>query len=88
MKVVAGKVTPATGYHQWFPKQEPQESLVYPWLPEGLDPGRIEPPGFRGVAGGGIGMGQEAAGQMGTSVCLQQPGPGKDIPNQTPDQTD
>ena len=32
--------------------------------------------------------GQEAAGQMGTSICPQQPGPRKDIPHQALDQTD
>ena len=32
--------------------------------------------------------GQEAAGQMGTSVCLQQPGHREDIPHHTPDWTD
>ena len=32
--------------------------------------------------------GQEAAGDMGTFVCLQQPGPGEDVPHQAPDQTD
>ena len=49
---------------------------VCPWPPERWDPGGTELPGSRRVAQGGTRSGQEAAGQMGTSVFLQQPGPG------------
>ena len=40
------------------------------------------------MAQAGTKSGQEAAGQMGISVCQKQPGPGKHIPNQTLNQTD
>ena len=50
-----------------------------------MNPGEVESPGSRGVAQGGIRPGQEAAGQTGTAVCLQQPGPRKDIPHQAAD---
>ena len=57
-------------------------------VPERLDPGGTGPPESGRVPQGGTRSGQEAADQMGTPVCLQQPGPGKDVPNQTLDQTD
>ena len=61
---------------------------VCPLPQEGLGPGGVESSGSRGVAQGGTRSGQEVVGQMGTPVCLQQPGPRKDIPHQTPDQID
>ena len=82
-KVVVGKVAPAN----WvllvaLPMEASGEPACDPqkdWI------GGAEPPGLRGAAQGGTRPGQEAAGQMGTSVCPQWPGPRKDIPNQTPD---
>ena len=56
--------------------------------PERLDSGEIEPSGSRGVAHRGTRSGQEAAGQMGTPVSLQWPGPGEDIPHQAPNWID
>ena len=82
-KVVVGKVTVAN--------QVPlvviltgTSGAVCLWSPERLNPGGIEPPGSRGVAQGGTRSGQEAAGQMGTPVCPQQPGPWENIPHQAP----
>ena len=49
--------------------------------PRKLDPGGTEPLGSRRVAQGGTRSGQEAAGQMGTPVSLQQPGSREDVPN-------
>ena len=56
--------------------------------PEREDPGGIEPPGSREEAQGGARSVQEAAGQMGTSVFPQWPGPGEDVPDQTSNWTD
>ena len=84
-KVVVGEVAQA---NKLLLVVLPMETLgkSAPWLPERLDPGGIEPPRSRGVAQGRTRLGQEAASQMGKPVCLQWPGPRKDILHQTPDQ--
>ena len=53
--------------------------------PERMDSGGVEPPGPGGVARSRTKTGQGATAQMGTPVCLQQPGPGQNILGQAPD---
>ena len=75
-----------TGCHWWPCQQKPWGRLS--WSPERLDPGGAEPPGLRGLAQRVMRPNQTAAGQIGTSVHLQQPVPRKDVPHQAPDWTD
>ena len=65
------------------PNKDP--GRVHLWPTEGMDPGGIEPPGPQGGPKAEQ-AGQGAATQMGTPICLQQPGPRQNLLYQAPDQ--